>query len=769
MLIRWQASFLALAGVLALGWTGFVSAETTKAVTTANADDAAVRARADALLAQMTPQEKAGQLSQYFYFQAIPPLARKIEAEIEAGRVGAVLFTTDPGEANRAQKIAVEQSRMHIPLLFGFDVVHGYRTIFPAPLGMAASWDTALVERAQAIAANEARASGIHWAFGPMVDVTLDPRWGRIFEGAGEDPYLGAAMAAAQVRGFQGPAIGTPGHVIAGPKHFAGYGAAMGGRDYDEASVSEEQLWNVYFPPFKAAIDAGAGNVMGAYMALNGVPATANRWLMTDVLRKTWGFSGWVVSDAGAVHSLVTHGVARDSEDAAIKAVGAGVDMEMIPPGQGADMPTLPGAIAAGKLQPSQLDDAARRILEAKIRMGLFENPYVDEAKAERVLNDPAHRETARIAAERSAVLLRNDGAVLPFDARTIKSVAVIGPLADAASDTLGSWAFPMNKPSAITVLAGLRSKLGPAVRIDFNEGARIPPRLHPSPFARMMGTSPEQPAIDETAEIARSVEIARNADVTVLVLGETAEMSGESASRSTFALPGRQRELLDAVVATGKPVALVLMSVRPLTVQDSKVAAILDVWYPGSEGGNAIANLLFGDAVPGGKLPISWAQSAAQEPMTYARLPSHAPADAFRRYEDVGGEPAWPFGHGLSYTSFAYGALSVLTPKVAPGQPVQVSVELTNTGKRMGEEVAQVYIHQRHGSSSRPVRLLKGFQRLSLKPGEKRRLTFTLQPEDLRYWSAAARDWVAEESVFDVWVGGDSNASLGATFEVAR
>jgi beta-glucosidase len=730
---------------------------------------AQVDAQVEALLGQMTPEEKAGQLSQYFYFPQFAPLAEKVDKEIAAGRVGSVLFTTDPRLVNRAQKIAVEQSRLKIPLLFGFDVIHGFHTIFPAPLAIAASWDPAIAEKAQSVAAAEARAAGMHWTFAPMVDITLDPRWGRIFEGAGEDPYLGSAMAAAQVRGFQGPYIGAPDHIIAGPKHFAGYGAAMGGRDYDEAAISESQLRNLYFPPFKAAIEAGAGNIMSAYMPLNGVPATANHWLLTDVLRKEWGFKGWVVSDAGAVNSLVTHGVASDGAQAALKAIKAGTNMEMIPPGQSANMGALPAAVQAGKLALGDLDAMVRPILAAKIRMGLFENPYVDEAKVQGVFDDPSHAAAARMAAERSAVLLRNEGGLLPLDPTRLKSVAVIGPLADSGRDLMGAWVFPMNSPSAESLLTGIRQKLGAKVAVMYAEGVRIPGRVNPSPFAMLDGPRKKREPVDEAAEFSRAVELAKQSDVSILVLGEAQDMSGEMASRSTFDLPGRQRELVDAVVATGKPVVVLLTSVRPLSVFESKAAAILDIWYPGSQGAAAVANLLMGDANPGGKLPISWLRSAAQAPMTYARLPSHAPADAFKRYQEGSNEPAWPFGFGLSYTTFAYSNLKVATPKVALGQNVIVTVDLANTAARTGDEVAQLYLHQTVAGTSRPVRQLKGFQRVTLKPHEKRALTFTITPEDLSYWSEIAKRQVQETPPFDVWIGGDSNASLAGTFEVIR
>ena len=730
--------------------------------------DEAVRARADALLAQMSTDEKAGQLALFFYFSTMAQLSTPANTALQQGRAGGVLFVTDPVEANRLQRQAVENTRLHIPLLLGFDVVHGLRTILPVPIGMAASWDPQIVEQAQRMAASEARAVGIHWTFAPMVDISRDARWGRIVEGAGEDPYLGSAMAAAQVRGFQGPYLGSPGGVIAGPKHFAGYGAALGGRDIDEVNLSDSDLWNVYLPPFHAAIEAGAGNVMSAYMGLNGVPATGNRWLMTEVLRNTWGFGGFVVSDAGAVNSLTAHGLTDGQQSAAARALSAGVDMEMVPPLQPPAYGTLPAAIAAGEVSTAALDDAVRRVLEAKFRMGLFDNPYVDEARAERVLNDPAHQRTARIAAERSAVLLRNENGLLPLDRRRIRSIALIGPIADSERDTLGPWVFRQNRPRGMSVLAGLRAALGNAVRIDYSEGVRMPERTFASPFVQL-DPRPRREPIDETAEIARAVELARNADVAVLVLGESYDMIGEGASRASFDLPGRQQDLLDAVVATGKPVVVVLMSARPLNLSDTRAAAIMQAWYPGSQGGAAIANLLLGDTNPGGKLPFSWPRSAAHEPIIYSHLLSHNPIDADRRYWDGSSAPDYPFGFGLSYTTFQYANLRVERERYAPGEPVVLSVDLTNTGRRAGDEVAQLYIHQRYGSAARPVRELKGFQRVVLRPGETRSLHFTLRPEDLRYWSSATRSWVQEESAFDVWVGGSSAADAGANFEVRK
>lgn len=729
--------------------------------------DDVVSAHADALIAQMTPEEKAAQLTQYFYLQPVPA-ANKLSLEALATTgVGSMLFVTDPVEVNRLQRIAVEQSRLKIPVLFGFDVIHGLRTIFPVPLGLAASWDPALVEQTQAVAAIESRAVGIHWTFAPNVDIARDPRWGRIVETAGEDPYLDAAMGVAQVRGFQGPYVGAPGRIISGPKHFAGYGASLGGRDWDQVELSDSELWNVHLPPFKAAIDAGAGAIMAAYMHLNGVPAAANKWLLSDVLRQTFGFKGFVGSDSGSVNKLTTQNLAGDKQEAVARALSAGLDLEMVDPAQPPSMTALPTALAAGQVSQARVDDAVRRVLSAKIRMGLFERPYIDESTVERVLEDPRHRALARVAAQRSAVLLRNEGGVLPLDRARIRSLAVIGPMADSAKDTLGPWVFDQNKPRGVTVLEGLKAKLGPKVTIAYSEGVRMPKRVFPSPSGAA-DKQPDRPPLDETAEIARAAGLAREADATVLVLGEAMNMISEGGSRSSFDLPGRQQELLDALVATGKPVVVVLFSARPLDLKDTKAPAILDLWYPGSEGGSAVANLLFGDAAPGGKLPFSWIRSPAHAPNYYAQLISHKPNPVQGRYWNESSAPTYPFGYGLSYTTFTYSHLHVAKPTYSIDEPVEVSVDLRNTGRRTGDEVAQLYIHQRRGTSARPARELKGFQRVTLKPGETRTLRFTLRPEDLRYWSAATRGWVQDASAFDVWVGGNSQADLTTTFEVA-
>ncbi len=742
------------------------------------------KARIDALLAEMTPEEKAGQLTQYFYFGFmrdmpadesgddihIPNQPAQVEAALERGGAGSLLFVREPAEFNRLQRMAIEGNRHGIPLLFGFDVVHGFRTILPVPIAMAASWDPESIERSQAVAAREARAVGIHWTFAPMVDIARDPRWGRIVEGAGEDPYLGAVVAAAQVRGFQGEGLGTPDRVIAGPKHFAGYGAALGGRDYDEANVSEYELWNTYLPPFEAAIEAGAANIMTAYMSLNGVPATGNRWLFTEVLREIWGFDGFVVSDANAVRNLKTHGFAKDFGDAGVRALDAGCDMEMAV--FDAAFAHLPEALENGAVDGVTLDASVRRVLEAKLKMGLFDEPYVDEERAREVLDDPAHREVAREAAERSAVLLKNDGDLLPLDTASLRSVAVIGPLADSKRDTIGPWCFDFDLDETVTVVDGIRTRAGDGVTVEYAPGIRPAQRTFPSMFDMWAGNAPEDPeGFDDEAELARAVELARGADIAVVVIGEWQNMIGEAASRSSLELPGRQLELLQAVAATGTPVVALVMNGRPLDLRwaAEQVPAILDIWYPGTQGGVAVANLLFGDVAPGGKLPFTWPRTAGQVPMTYAHTTSHEPEKQGTRYWDEASTPLFPFGHGLSYSTFRYDSLALDHDRIAAGESLTVSVDVTNTGARRADEVVQLYIHQRHGRAARPVRELKGFRRVSLAPGETQTVELPLGPRELRYWHALERDWVIDAATFDVWVGTDSTADLGTTFEVVE
>jgi beta-glucosidase len=722
--------------------------------------------RVEALLERMSLAEKVGQLTQIGGADFIPgPMPEEI---IRRGGAGSVLWLNDTKKFNELQKIAVEESPSKIPLLFALDVIHGYRTIFPVPLAMASSWDPTVAEQSQSIAAKEARAAGLHWTFGPMLDIARDARWGRIVEGAGEDPFLGAAMAAAQVRGFQGPYLGSPDHVIACAKHFAGYGAADGGRDYDPVYLPETQLRNVYFPPFQAAVKAGVGTFMSAYMDLNNVPASGNRWLLWDVLRSEWGFQGFVVSDAFAVGSLITQGFARDGRDAALRALTAGVNMDMA---SSTYLQDLAGLVEDGTLKVAEIDVAVRPILALKVRMGLFEQPYVDESLLNQVISLPKHRQAARLAAQRSTVLIRNEGGLLPLS-KNVKNIAVIGPLADSMEATEGSWMVFGHQPAAVTVLQGIRAKL-PNARVEYASGPEIR-RDFNSPFEEMdqKNKKPAQTPEEAEADFQAALATARLSDLVIMVLGENANMAGEAASRGSLDLPGRQEELLEAVVALGKPVILVLLNGRPLSIvwAAEHVPAILEAWEPGSEGGNAVADILFGDVNPGGKLPVTFPRNGNHAPLYYARTLTHAPEGTFMyssRYWDSLTTPLYPFGFGLSYTTFSIDNLKVLASQVKVGQSVTVKADVTNTGQVAGDEVVQLYIHQKAGSDSRPMRELKGFERITLQPSETRTVTFHLGPNELGYWSTNAGKWVQDTAEFDIWVGSDSLATLHADLTV--
>jgi beta-glucosidase len=713
-------------------------------------------------LSQLTLEEKVGQLSQLFLFEP----SKKIDDAVSQGRVGSLLFVTDAAQINRLQHLAVDNSPHHIPLIFGFDVIHGFRTIFPVPLAMAASWDPALVERSQSIAASEARSVGIDWAFAPMVDIARDARWGRIVEGAGEDPYLGSAIAAAQVRGFQGPAIGTPDHVLACVKHFAGYGAAEGGRDYDASYISDAQLHNVYLAPFHAAVQAGVGSLMSAYMDLNDVPATGNRFLLDEILRKQWHFQGFVVSDADAVKSLQKHGFASDPEDAAVRALTAGVNMEMA---LGTDAyEHLPEALKKGRITQQQIDTVVLPILEAKIQLGLFEHPYADEASSKQVLDDPAHRTASRLAAERSAVLLRNQNNLLPLSKSAYKKIAVLGPIGDSQLDTIGSWAFQQKLEETVTVVGGLKAKLGNGTQIDYAPGTQIR-RFYPSFFDQIFRLKPipEWTQAQATQEFSKAINLAKQSDLIILTLGEAQNMSGEAASRSSLDLPGDQQHLLEAATALGKPVVLVLLNGRPLnlTWASEHVPAILEAWYPGTQGGAAVANLLFGDAIPGGKLPLSWPRNVGQVPINYSHNLTQDSSKQGQRYWNEPSTPLFSFGYGLSYSTFTFSNLVVDQPTIKLDQSLDIAVDVENTGSVPADEVPQLYIHQQSGTASRPVRELKGFQRITLAPHQKTTVHFVLTAQDRSYWSAAEHAWIMDSANFDVWAGADSTAQLHATF----
>jgi beta-glucosidase len=586
-------------------------------------------------------------------------------------------------------------------------------------------------------------------------------------EGAGEDPYLGSRMAEAQVRGFQGDEIGSPEHILTSVKHFAGYGAADGGRDYDSSYISEDRLWNVYLPPFEAAVRAGSGSLMTAYMDLNDVPGTGNNFLLHEVLRDKWKFNGFVVSDWESVQNLTTHGFASGPKDAAVRAINAGVDMEMT---SHVYRDELAAAVKQGMVQQSTIDEAVRRILTMKYRLGLFINPYVLPSRAETELVTSAQRQAARAAAERSAVLLRNEGDLLPLKS-SLSSIAVIGPLADSKPDIMGSWSLAGHPADSVTVLEGIRKRFPSGVTISSAKGVEIE-RGQPSIFDSQF-PSP-QPVLktdaERDAEFARAIALVKQSQVAVLVLGEAQTMSGERASRSSLTLPGRQQQLLEAAVATGKPVVLVLLNGRPLDITwaSQHVPAILDAWYPGTEGGNAIANLLFGDANPGGKLPVTWPRDVGQVPIYYAHNLTQIPDAPDTRYWDNSSAPLYPFGYGLSYTKFRLDGLKVSTASVKSGSPLTVSIEVQNTGPVAGDQVVQLYTHQRFGSASRPVRELKAFRRISLRPGEKQTVALTLDTHDLGFWSPQTHRWSIEPGIFDLWVGVDSTATEHATFTVS-
>src|SRR5579885_1480239 len=586
------------------------------------------------LLRQMTLEEKIAQLSQMpgFPVEEFKEQVGDPEETVAKYGAGSVLWVTEPKEINRWQHIAVDKSRLHIPIIFGLDVIHGYHTIFPSPIAMASSWDTKLIEASQTVAAREARAAGIEWTFAPMLDIARDSRWGRMVEGAGEDPYLGAAIARAQVLGFQGAQPGALDRVLACAKHYAGYGAADGGRDYDASYIPEVQMWNTYLPPFKAAADAGAATFMSAYMDLNDIPATGNRWLLHDVLRDTWNYKGFVVSDANAVHSLIIHGYARDGKDAAYKAFHAGTNMDMA---SGTYLKYLADEVKRNRISMQRIDDAVLPILEAKIRLGLFEHPYIDESKIDEVMNRPDHVEAARKAVQQSVVLLRNEQNLLPLDKSKLKSIAVIGPLAADENDLLDMWGAMVKPGPIVGILQGIKDKTGSGVTVEFAHGPNIHRDIasffEGTSIAKRMKEQPQQTPEEIQKSIDDAVALAKRSDIAILVLGEIDLMSGEAASRTSLRLSGGQQELLEAVSATGKPIVLVLINGRPLDISwaSEHVPAIVEAWYPGSQGGNGLADILFGDVNPAGHLTFTWPRSSGQGPLYYNHNLTQKPEDA--------------------------------------------------------------------------------------------------------------------------------------------
>lgn len=712
----------------------------------AQRDSDNIESRINALIAQMTLAEKLGQLQQ-LDGEANGNYRPEHVEMIRQGLLGSTLNVRGAKRTNELQRIAVEQSRLKIPVLFAFDVIHGYRTIFPVPLGEAASWDTKAAESSASIAAAESAATGVRWTFAPMVDIARDPRWGRIVEGAGEDTFLGAAMARARVLGFQGNNYGQPGKIVACAKHWVAYGAAEGGRDYNTTEVSERTLREIYFPPFKAALDAGVGTFMSAFNDLNGVPTSANPFTLTDVLRREWKFDGIVVSDYTSVQELIQHGVAADGKEAAALALNAGVDMEMV-----SRLYNQHGAqlVKEGKLSMPVIDEAVRRVLRIKFRLGLFENPYTNESMEAASLLTSKSLTAAREIAARSMVLLKNDRETLPIS-KTLKSIAVIGPLADDRQSIIGSWNGDGRSEDAISLLTGIASKV-PAAKINVARGCDV--------------------TCNSTAGFEEAQRAARESDFAILAVGESAEMSGEASARSSLDLPGKQLDLIKAIAATGKPYAVVLMNGRPLTIGwlAENTPAILETWFAGTQGGNAIADVLFGDVNPGGKLPATFPRAVGQVPLYYNHKNTGRPPDAANKYSskylDAPWTPLYPFGYGLSYTQFKLSDLRLSESRIKPNGKLTVSVEIENTGKRDGDEVVQLYLRDVAASVTRPVRELKGFERVYLRAGEKRRVEFMLTPEHLGFYNREMK-MVIEPGMFKVFVGNSSEGGIEASFEV--
>ena len=710
---------------------------------------AQIDSRIEALLGKMTLEEKAGQLNQLTTGYATGPggISNNHDALLAAGKLGSLFNATTALQTNTYQKIAVEKSRLHIPVLFGLDIIHGFRTTFPVPLGLAATWDPDLIEQAARVAAEEASQQGVRWTFSPMVDITRDARWGRMIEGSGEDPYLGSRIARAYVRGYQGASLSDPASILACVKHFVGYGAAESGREYNTTEIPDRLLRQVYLPPFQAAVEAGAATVMSAFNSLNEIPASANPFTLTDILRKEWGFAGFVVSDYNSVREIMNHGVATDEATAARKGFLAGVDMDME---SHLYLQQLPALVRSGAVPAERLDDAVRRVLRFKFELGLFERPYVDGAVAAQAKPAREHLALARRAAEESLVLLKNEG-VLPLAVKAGGKIALVGPFADSAEDMLGSWSAVGRSTEVTTLRAALAER---AAQGNF-----------------------------------QVVSTGDSADVIVAALGERAVATGEGSARAELGLPSDQQELLERLVATKKPVVLVLFSGRPLDVgwAAEHCAAILEAWFPGLEAGPALVRTLFGDANPSGRLTVSFPRSVGQEPIYYNALNTGRPMDTldepidpefknryFSRYIDQKNSPLYVFGHGLSYTKFAYSSVSVSAKSLSAealnqgAGALTVSATVSNEGSRAGVETAQLYIRLRGTSVARPVRELKGFARLALAPGESRKVEFRLGRDELRFWNIEMKN-VVEPAALSVWVTKDSASGKPAEVAIGK
>jgi beta-glucosidase len=714
--------------------------------------------RPEALLRKMTLDEKLGQLVQRAGGRSKALNSRLDDAELErvrAGQVGSYLHVAGAAPLARLQKVAVEESRLGIPLLFAMDVVHGYRTIFPVSLGLAATWAPESQERAARVAADEATSAGLHWTFAPMIDIARDPRWGRIVEGSGEDPYLGARMAVAQVNGFQGGNILRPGSLMATAKHFGAYGAATGGRDYNSADISERTLQEVYLPPFYAAARAGAGSFMAAFNDIGGVPTTANKELLRGLLRERWGWQGLMVSDWGAIGELINHGVAADRAAAATLALDASVDMDMV---GGVFAEDLKDSVSKDPARLRQLDEAVLRILRVKEQLGLFDDPmqYHDTEREARELLSREHREAARAIASESMVLLKNEGKLLPLHPDKLRSIAVIGALATDGLSALGSWRAQGKADEVVTMLAGITAAAPKSLKVLSAPGA--------------------DPRNTDLSGIPAAVKLAKSADVTVLVIGEDFDLSGEARSRSDLELPASQLELAKRVLATGKPVVVVLANGRPLALSwlAENAPVILETWMLGVEGGNALADVLFGRYSPAGRLPAAFPRVTGAVPFNYAANATGRPADPDLtkdtvRYHDLPITPQFSFGHGLSYSEFRYSDLAQSSPSVGPGERIDISITVENTGGVASDEVVQLYVRDPVASIARPVLELRGFKRIDLPAGARKRVTFSLTPEQFAFWSPRGQ-WLIEAGRIDFWVGASStDLRSNGSFEITK
>jgi beta-glucosidase len=725
-----------------------------------------------ALMAKMTLDEKIGQLNlPSIGFDVTGPLvSQDVDKKIKSGLVGGVFNTYTPEAVRKLQDMAVKETRLKIPLIFGYDVIHGHKTIFPIPLAMSCTWDMNLIEQSARIAAQEASADGLNWTFSPMVDIARDPRWGRVAEGSGEDPFLGSQIAKAMVKGYQGDDLTKNNTILACVKHFALYGAAESGRDYNTVDMSPVKMFNDYLPPYKAAFDAGAGSAMSSFNEINGVPATANKWLMTDLLRKQWGFEGFVVTDYTAINEMIDHGIGRDLKDVSELALNAGIDMDMVGEGFILNAKTL---VNEGKVTIKTIDDACRRILEAKYKLGLFEDPYryISETRAKNEILTPGNRTVAKEIAEQSMVLLKNDKQLLPL--KPVGTIALIGPLADNKREMIGTWSAAGDWQQSVSLKEGISKLFGDKLSLLTAKGCNL---LTDRKFLSTISGADQVDSRSDENMIEEAIATAQKADVIVAVLGEPLGISGEAASRSEIGLPGMQLTLLKALVATGKPVVLVLMNGRPLTLEweNENVQAILEAWHGGHESGNALASVLFGLTNPAGKLTMTFPRNIGQIPIYYNHKNTGRPFagnmdEKYKsRYLDVTNDPLYPFGYGLSYTTFKYSDLKLDKSSMNIGGNLIVSFTLSNTGKYDGTEVAQLYTRDKVGNITRPVKELKGYQKIHLKAGESKTLTFTLSSKDLAFYNENLEN-KSEPGMFEVFVGGSSAKGLEASFELLK